>query len=109
MGTLEDVLLAEAAGDAASRPTTGQAAGVGAGAGALAGMLAGRGAKGRMAGGLVGALTGGALGGGIQKMMVQESDAGRLLAKLQMGTLTDVDKFALENLLANRYSNAGIV
>ena len=107
MATLEDVLLARAYKDSQSRPSYGQAAGIGASIGGLAGLAAPLGVRGRMAGGLVGSILGGGLGMGTRAMMTETSQAGRLLAKLQMGTLTDVDKYALENLLANSYSNPG--
>ena len=60
----------------------------------------------RMAGGLVGAILGGALGAGASQMMQQESPAARIMAKLQVdGDLSYSDKQALENILADTYSN----
>ena len=60
----------------------------------------------RMAGGLVGAILGGALGAGASQMMQQESPAARIMAKLQVdGDLSNSDKQALENILADTYSN----
>ena len=104
MGTLEQVLLARAQEEAQARPTLAQSASAGAGAGALGGLALGGGIKGRMAGGLVGMILGGGLGAGARAMLTETSDAGRLLAKIQMGTMTDVDKYALENILAQTYS-----
>ena len=60
----------------------------------------------RMAGGLVGAILGGALGAGARQMMVQESPAARILAKVQTeGELSHADTQALQNILADTYSN----
>ena len=124
--SIEDILLARAQQDEASRPSAGQAAGVGAAGGALLGMMAGQpvhnagvllnkmsGRKAnpvkpgmRMAGGLVGAILGGALGAGAQQMMIKESPAARMLAKVQTtGELSYADQQALENILADTYSN----
>ena len=124
--SIEDILLARAQQDEASRPSAGQAAGVGAAGGALLGMMAGQpvhnagvlinkmsGRKAnpvkpgmRMAGGLVGAVLGGALGAGAQQMMIKESPAARMLAKVQTtGELSYADQQALENILADTYSN----
>ena len=124
--SIEDILLARAQQDEANRPSAGQAAGVGAAGGALLGMMAGQpvhnagvllnkmsGRKAnpvkpgmRMAGGLVGAVLGGALGAGAQQMMIQESPAARMLAKVQTtGELSYADQQALENILADTYSN----
>ena len=60
----------------------------------------------RMAGGLVGAVLGGALGAGAQQMMIKESPAARMLAKVQTtGELSYADQNALENILADAFSN----
>jgi ABC-type lipoprotein release transport system permease subunit len=60
----------------------------------------------RMAGGLVGAILGGALGAGASQMMQQQSPAASILAKLQtQGELNAVDQQALQNILADTYSN----
>ena len=60
----------------------------------------------RMAGGLVGAVLGGALGTGARQMMIAESPAARMLAKVQTtGELSYADQQALENILADTYSN----
>ena len=107
-------------------PSTGTAASLGATGGALLGMLAGQpvhnagvlinkmsGRKAnpikpgvRMAGGLVGAVLGGALGAGTRQVMMQESPAARMLAKVQtQGELSYADEQALQNILADTYSN----
>ena len=124
--SIEDILLARAQQDEASRPSAGTAASLGATGGALLGMMAGQpvhnagvlinkmsGRKAnpikpgmRMAGGLVGAVLGGALGAGAQQMMIKESPAARMLAKVQTtGELSYADQQALENILADTYSN----
>ena len=124
--SIEDILLARAQQDEASRPSTGTAASLGATGGALLGMMAGQpvhnagvlinkmsGRKAnpvkpgmRMAGGLVGAVLGGALGAGAKQMMIQESPAARMLAQVQtQGELSYADQQALENILADTYSN----
>ena len=49
---------------------------------------------------------GGALGAGAQQAMIQESPAARMLAKVQtQGELSYADQQALENILADTYSN----
>ena len=124
--SIEDILLARAQQDASSQSGPGTAASLGATGGALLGMLAGQPVhnagvlinkmKGRqpnpvkpgvrMAGGLVGAVLGGALGAGAQQMMIKESPAARMLAKVQtQGELSYADQQALENILADTYSN----
>ena len=122
---IEDVLLQKAIQDEQSKLTTPQSAGVGAGIGMLAGILGsdgkmdpeimrarmngqakpGRGAAIRMAGGLTGAILGGALGAGTREILMNESPAARMLAKLQTGDLTASDQNALQNILADSYSN----
>ena len=124
--SIEDILLARAQQDEASRPSTGTAASLGATGGALLGMMAGQPVHNagvlinkmsgrqanpvkpgmRMAGGLVGAVLGGALGAGAKQMMIQESPAARMLARVQtQGELSYADQQALENILADTYSN----
>ena len=123
---IEDILLARAQQDEANRPGMGTAASLGATGGALLGMVAGQPVHNagvlinkmsgrqpnrmkpgmRMAGGLVGAVLGGALGAGAQQMMIKESPAARMLAKVQTeGELSYADQQALENILADTYSN----
>ena len=59
----------------------------------------------RMAGGLVGAILGGALGEGSKQMMIQQSPAAAMLAKLQtQGDLSPQDQNALQTILADTYS-----
>jgi len=60
----------------------------------------------RMAGGLVGAILGGALGAGAREVMMNESPAARLLARIQTsGEMTASDEKMLEDILADTYSN----
>ena len=124
--SIEDILLARAQQDEANRPGIGTAASLGATGGALLGMVAGSPVHNagvllnkmsgrtanpikpgmRMAGGLVGAVLGGALGAGAQQAMIKESPAARMLAKIQTtGELSYADQQALENILADTYSN----
>ena len=136
--SIQDILLAKAAQDEASRPTTEQAAVVGSILGSLGGVAAGTiphaaaetaGSAGRlvsrifgkdgkkplgaklrpgyrMAGGLVGAILGGALGAGTREIMIQESPAARLLARIQTtGKMTASDEKMLEDILTDAYSN----
>ncbi len=124
--SIEDILLARAQQDEADRPKLGTATSLGATGGAALGVLAGQQAHSagqlvnrvfgnkanpvkpgfRMAGGLVGAILGGALGAGTRQMMIQESPAARMLAKVQTeGDLSYADEQALQNILADTYSN----
>ena len=132
--SIEDILLARAASDEASRPTTEQVATGGAILGSLGGVALGQGAHTaselvgsakrfvtragdkpmmsrvkpgyRMAGGLVGAILGGALGAGARQIMIAESPAARLLARAQVnGEMTAADEKMLEDILADTYSN----
>ena len=124
--SIEDILLARAQQDEAERPKLGTATSLGAAGGAALGVLAGQQVHGagrlvnrvlnnkpnpikpgfRMAGGLVGAILGGALGAGTRQMMIQESPAARMLAKVQTeGELSYADEQALQNILADTYSN----
>ena len=61
----------------------------------------------RMAGGLTGAILGGALGAGTAAIMKQESEAARLLGKLQAqgGKMSSNDQAILANLLGDIYQN----
>ena len=113
MASIEDILMAKAMADNEAKPDPAVAMGLGAGLGGAAGtaasMLMGRGLKGRMAGGLIGAITGGGLGEGVRQMMIQESDAANMLAKLQVqGTLNTMDKVQLQNILKDVYNNGGV-
>ena len=109
---VEELLLAQAYADNQNQPSQQLAMGIGGGLGAAAGVMdnpkAGFGR--RMAGGLVGAILGGQLGNTIRQMAIQESPAGSLLAKAQAqgGELSDVDKLALQKVLANTYREMGI-
>ena len=77
--------------------------------GGISGVLTPGGPVKRMAGGLVGAILGGQLGSTIRQMAIQESPAGALLAKAQaQGELNDIDKRALQQVLADTYSEMGI-
>ena len=119
---IEDILLARAQQDEQNRMSIGTGALIGAGLTGAAGLsvgdlgqrlkagILGKGSRFqpgmRMAGGLVGAVLGGALGAGASQMMQQESPAARLLAKLQVqGDLSASDQQALQNVLADTYSN----
>ena len=61
----------------------------------------------RMAGGLTGAILGGALGAGTAALMKQESEAARLLGKLQAqgGQMSSTDQRILGALLGDIYQN----
>jgi len=59
----------------------------------------------RMAGGLAGAIMGGLLGAGVQQLAMQESEAARLLAKGQLGQLTQYDMAKLEKILTEAYDS----
>ena len=61
----------------------------------------------RMAGGLTGLILGGGLGAGMAAMMKQESEAGRILGKIQAqgGELDEVDERLLQQLLSEMYSS----
>ena len=61
---------------------------------------------GRMAGGLLGLLGGGYLGAAAQSAFIGQSDAGRYLAKIQMGDpLSPSELGELEDILAGTYNN----
>jgi hypothetical protein len=62
-----------------------------------------------MAGGLVGAILGGGLGMGARQMMIQESPAANMLAKMQaQGTLNPLDRNQLQSVLKDIYNNPGM-
>ena len=107
---IEELLLAKAVADNQSGMPEGLARGIGGSLGATAGLLGRGGPVKRMAGGLVGAILGGQLGSTIRQMAIQESPAGALLAKSQAqgGELSDVDKAALQQVLADTYREMGI-
>lgn len=122
--SIEDILLAKALADAESRPDPAVAMSGGAAVGGVLGVLGGQvphsignalGAKPsmrpgfRMAGGLVGAILGGGLGMGARQMMIQESPAANILAKMQaQGTLNPMDRNQLQSVLKDIYNNQGI-
>jgi uncharacterized protein YcfJ len=137
--SIEDILLAKAMADAESQVDPAVAMGGGAALGASLGVLAGQplhmmgnsinGVKNkiqasrglppvgrnplragpRMAGGLVGAILGGALGAGARQMMVQDSPAATILARMQaQGTLNPMDRQQLESVLKDIYNNPGM-
>ena len=127
--SIEDVLLARSLKDQEDQMSGSTAAIVGAGLGGVAGISLGdlsqrlrpqtqmstMPPKGvgyklkpghRMAGGLVGMILGGALGAGTREMMVNQSPAAQLLAKLQVqGELNAIDQQALQSVLADTYTN----
>jgi len=106
--SIEDILMAKAMADAQSKPDPAVAMGTGSALGATAGILGGgiAGAKGRMAGGLLGAVLGGGLGLGVRNIMIQESPAAAVLAKLQsQGELNPMDRYQLQSVLKDIYNN----
>ena len=104
---VQELLLARAMADAEKRPDPAAAMGGGAAVGGVLGALPGiGGARGRMAGGLVGAILGGGLGMGVRQMMVNESPAANMLAKMQsQGTLNPMDRNQLQSVLRDMYNN----
>jgi outer membrane lipoprotein SlyB len=108
--SIEDILMAKAMADAESRPDPAAAMGGGAAVGGVLGALPGiGGVRGRMAGGLVGAILGGGLGLGARQVMVQESPAAAILAKMQaQGTLNPMDRNQLQSVLKDIYNNPGM-
>lgn len=58
----------------------------------------------RLAGGLTGMIIGGGLGAGVSALMQKESEAARLLAKIQSGNMDNYSTKELENLLAATYN-----
>ena len=109
MASVEEILMAKAMADARDRPDPAVAMGAGAGVGTAAGMLMGQGVRGRMAGGLVGAILGGGLGAGVRQIMVKESPAAAVLAKLQTSDrLNAMDKMQLRSVLQDIYNQGGM-
>ena len=124
--SIEDILLAKAQAEAENRIDPGVAMGGGAAVGATLGAVAGQlphslgGLLGgnkkftmrpgfRMAGGLTGAILGGALGAGTRQLMIQESPAASMLAKMQaQGTLNPMDRIQLQTVLKDIYNNPGM-
>ena len=53
---------------------------------------------------LIGGALGGSLGPVVRDGLIEESDAARLLAKIQAGTFTESDRPALERALAENYN-----
>ena len=108
--SIEDILMAKAMADAEKRPDPAVAMGGGAAVGGVLGALPGiGGARGRMAGGLVGAILGGTLGAGARQMMIQDSPAANMLAKMQaQGTLNPMDQAQLQSVLRDIYNNPGM-
>ena len=104
---VQELLLARAMSDAEKRPDPAVAMGSGAAVGGVLGALPGiGGAKGRLAGGLVGAILGGGLGAGVRQMMINESPAANMLAKMQsQGTLNPMDRNQLQSVLRDMYNN----
>ena len=121
---IEDILLLKARQDALNNQDNGAAITAGALTGSLAGVGLGHLHErlipdsqmritqsrlkpgSRMAGGLVGAVLGGALGVGAKQMMIQESPAARLLAKIQTdGELSDSEAEELKQVLTNTYNS----
>ena len=108
MLTREEALLFKAVQEEQARQQAlGNATTAGGLGGAAMGALAGRGGRGRMAGGLTGLILGGGLGAGASALMQRESDAGRLLGKIQAqgGQLSRTDEMALSQLLGDIYQN----
>jgi len=106
--SIEDILYAKALSDAQSKPDPAAAMGTGALLGTVPGFMLGGGIRGRMAGGLVGAILGGGLGLGVRQMMVKESPAANMLAKLQStGELGAMDRLQLQSVLKDIYNNPG--
>ncbi len=117
--SIEDILLSRSQQDQENEMDPATSMMLGAGLGGTAGVtvggmgrrlnpdgsIQGRGGR-RMAGGLVGLILGGGLGPVARESMVGESPAARMLAKLQTeGTLSHKDANALQDILADTYSN----
>ena len=106
MASIEEILMAKAMADARDKPDPAVAMGTGGTIGAAGGMMMGRGFKGRLAGGLVGTILGGGLGLGVRNMMIQESPAAAMLAKIQAGgNFNPMDRNQLEYVLKGIYNN----
>jgi hypothetical protein len=126
---IEDILLLKAQQDANNRENNGLAIAAGGTLGTALGVLGGqpahvRGYKSletklkdrmpssirpgaRMAGGLVGMALGGALGPGVAQLMIGNSGAGELLAKIQVGQeLSRHDQQRLISILGEQYDKA---
>ena len=124
---IEDILLLKAQQEAQNQPDPATGGALGAGIGAASGITMGQIANRlrpqtqvstmppnpmyrlkpghRMAGGLVGLVLGGGLGAGAAQVMKENSPAATLLAKLQVnGDLTPSEQAALQNVLADTYS-----
>ena len=107
MASIEEILMAKAMADARDKPDPAVAMGTGAALGGAAGLLGG--GKGRLAGGLVGAILGGGLGLGVRSMMVQDSPAAAMLAKMQaQGSLNPMDRNQLQSVLKDIYNQGGM-
>ena len=115
---IEDILLARAQQEEQDRISPQSAALLGAGIAGTAGITLGDTYQRllpnknpvrpgmRMAGGLVGAILGGALGVGSRELMIKQSPAASMLAKLQTeGDLSVADQQALQSMLADTYSS----
>jgi len=104
---IEDILINKALEEEQFRNQSGDfALAVGGGAGSVLGVMNGRGPKNKMAGGLIGLILGGGLGRGIQQEMMDESPAAALLAKMQVqGSLNTAEKYQLEQMVKEAYSN----
>ena len=108
--SIEDILYAKALADAQARPDPAVAMGTGAALGSLPGVMLGRGVRGRMAGGLVGAIMGGGLGLGVRQLMIRESPAANMLAKLQStDQLGAMDRYQLQSVLKDIYNSPGMM
>ena len=126
---IEDILLLKAQQDAVNRENNGLAVAAGGTLGTALGVLSGQprhvqGYKSletklkdrmpssirpgaRMAGGLVGMALGGALGPGVAQMVIGNSGAGELLAKIQVGQeLSRHDQQRLISILGEQYDKA---
>ena len=109
MASVEEILMAKAMADARDKPDPAVAMGAGAGLGTAGGMMMGRGVRGRLAGGLVGAILGGGLGMGVRQMMIKESPAANMLAKMQaQGQLNPMDRLQLQSVLKDIYNQGGM-
>ena len=109
MASVEEILMAKAMADAKNKPDPAVAMGTGAGLGTAGGMMMGRGVRGRLAGGLVGAILGGGLGMGVRQMMIEESPAANMLAKIQaQGNLNPMDRMQLQAVLKDIYNQGGV-
>ena len=107
MASVEEILMAKAMADARDKPDPAVAMGTGAALGGAAGLLGG--GRGRLAGGLMGAILGGGLGLGVRNLMVQDSPAAAVLAKMQaQGSLNPMDRNQLEYVLKGIYNQGGI-